>query len=357
MAGFHIGERYIGDRSPTYFIADIAANHDGSLSRAIDLIHLAAESGADAVKFQHFKAKKIVSDFGFQELGRQLSHQARWAKPVEEVYRDAELPREWNHYLKKAADEASVDFFSAPYDIEAVIELNNLGVPAFKMGSGDINWYDIIVAMASTGKPLFAATGASELTDVIRLVDVVRPFEIPICLMQCNTNYTGDLENFKHINLNVLKSYSLLFPDVVLGLSDHTFGYVTVLGAVALGAKAIEKHFTDDNSRLGPDHAFSMNKHSWYEMVQRTRELELALGSTIKRVSENEKDTLVLQRRCIRAARDLPAGHIISSEDIIPLRPAPINSLEPWEAKKLIGKKLARFYKSGEHFKLEDVLQ
>jgi len=157
-------------------------------------------------------------------------------------------------------------------------------------------------------------------------------------LMQCNTNYTGSLDNFRHIDLRVLESFRLLFPEAVLGLSDHTPGHATVLGAVALGARLIEKHFTDDPKREGPDHAFSMSPIDWRDMVDRTRELELSLGSTIKSVAANELDTIVVQRRCVRAARALPAGTRIARNDIEVLRPSPHGSVKPNEIRSLIGK-------------------
>ena len=137
--------------------------------------------------------------------------------------------------------------------------------------------------------------------------------------MQCNTNYTASLENFKYINLNVLKTFKKLYPDLILGLSDHTPGHSTVLGAVALGAKIIEKHFTDENEREGPDHKFSMNPHSWKEMVARTRELENALGGEIKKVEANEYETVILQRRAIRASSDLLSGATLEKKIYFPL--------------------------------------
>jgi sialic acid synthase SpsE len=355
MPSFRVADRSVGDDHPTYFIADIAANHDGVLSRALDLIHLAAEAGAEAVKFQHFKADKIVSDRGFRDLGGQQSHQARWSKSVYEVYEDASLPRQWNDELKRTAEQAGVHFFSAPYDFDAVAELEAIGVPAYKLGSGDITWPEIIRAMARTGKPLFAATGASTISDVRRLMDVVRPLKIPVCLMQCNTNYTGSLENFRHIHLNVLKAYAREFPDAVLGLSDHTPGHATVLGAVALGARAVEKHFTDDTARTGPDHAFSMDPVAWRDMVQRTRELEAALGSETKNVAANEKETVVLQRRCIRAARDVAAGEVLEAADLEVLRPATTDGFEPWALDSVVGKKLKNSRRRGDHIRRDDV--
>jgi N-acetylneuraminate synthase len=159
-----------------------------------------------------------------------------------------------------------------------------------------------------------------------------------LILMQCNTNYTASLENFDHIHLNVLKTYTLRYPDVVLGLSDHTSQHATVLGAVALGARAIEKHFTDDNSRIGPDHPFSMDPNSWRVMVDRTRELEAALGLPDKQVAENEMETVVIQQRCLRAARDVKSGETFTRKMIDVLRPAPEDSIRPYEIDSLIGK-------------------
>jgi N-acetylneuraminate synthase len=293
---------------------------------------------------------------GFRALGSQKSHQSQWQKSVYEVYEAASLPWEWTVPLQRACQEAGIHFFSAPYDLEAVDMLHALGVPAFKMGSGEITWPETIVRMAQTGKPLFAATGASDLADVQRLMGLVRPFGIPVCLMQCNTNYTGQVDNIRHVHLNVLKSYAVLFPDVVLGLSDHTPGHVTVLGAIALGAHVIEKHFTDDTRRQGPDHGFSMDPRTWRDMVDRTRELEAALGSPEKRVADNEADTVVLQRRCLRAARSLPAGHTLTAADVESLRPAPLDAVFPYDLPRVIGRKLVRALVRGEHLRFDDLI-
>jgi N-acetylneuraminate synthase len=159
-------------------------------------------------------------------------------------------------------------------------------------------------------------------------------------LLQCNTNYTASLENFHYVQLNVLKTYRLLFPNIILGLSDHTPGHATVLGAVALGARMVEKHFTDDCNRVGPDHKFSLDPISWRDMVERTRELEAALGGALKKVEDNEKETVVLQRRSIRLNRDLQVGHIICRNDLTMLRPCPVDALQPYEVDKVIGRPL-----------------
>jgi len=352
---FKVSDQWIGDNYPTYFIADIAANHDGDIQRAKDLIFLAAEAGADAVKFQHFQAAKIVSDYGFKDLKTQQSHQARWKKSVFEVYNDASLPREWTAELRDASNKAGVHFFSAPYDFEAVDLLDRVGVPAHKIGSGDVTWTAIIEKIAKSNKPVFLATGASNVEDVVRAMNVLESHDVPICLMQCNTNYTGNLENLRHIHLNVLKTYSLMWPDAVLGLSDHTPGHATVLGAVTLGARAIEKHFTDSKNNEGPDHAFSMDPRDWKEMVERTRELEASLGSTCKFVAANEKETVVLQRRCLRATKGLPAGTVLMSEHLTALVPAPVDAVMPYDLEKIIGRVLVREKQHGQHITFFDV--
>ena len=333
-----IGSHIIGKNHPTYFIADIAANHDGSLERALELIRLAAEAGADAAKFQNFRGKEIVSDYGFSHMNAQVSHQANWKKSVTEVYNDASVPFDWTPILKEACAKAGIDYFSSPYDFAAT-DMLDAYVPAYKIGSGDITWLEACVRMAEKGKPVLLASGASTIGDVQRAVDAILAVNPELVLMQCNTNYTAADGNFDNIHLNVLKTYHQIWPNLILGLSDHTHGHATVLGAVALGARVIEKHFTDDNNREGPDHAFAMNPQSWAEMVQSTRQLERALGSGDKFVAENEKETVVVQRRCLRAARDIQAGETFTREMIAVLRPATPGAIEPFEIEKLIGLK------------------
>jgi sialic acid synthase SpsE len=331
-----IGPHKVGDAHPTYFIADISANHDGDLERAKMLIHLAKEAGADAAKFQNFRAPEIVSDYGFKALGGQLSHQSSWKKTVFEVYQDASIPFQWTPVLKETCDQAGIDYFSSPYDFQAVDMLEPY-VPAHKIGSGDITWLEIVDTIARKGKPVILATGASTIGDVQAAVHTVLASNPQLVLMQCNTNYTASLENFDNIHLRVLNTYRSMFPEVILGLSDHTAGHATVLGAVALGARVIEKHFTDDNTRVGPDHPFSMTPESWRDMVDRTRELERALGSADKFIADNEKHTVVVQRRCLRAGRDIRTGETITREMVAVLRPATPGAILPPEIEAVLG--------------------
>jgi N-acetylneuraminate synthase len=350
MARIRIGERWIGDEDPTYFIADISANHDGSLERARMLIRLAAEAGADAAKFQNFQAAQIVSRRGFEQMGSQLAHQASWKKSVIQVYQEASIPWEWTPVLKQECDAVGVDYCSTPYDLGAV-EMLRPHVPFFKIGSGDITWPEMLRKVAEQGKPVVLAAGASEIGEVQRAVDEIRALNRDLVLMQCNTNYTGSLENFRHIHLNVVTTFRTMFPDVVLGLSDHTPGHATVLGAVALGARVVEKHFTDDTRREGPDHPFSMTPQTWREMVDRTRELEHALGEPAKRVAENEKQSVIVQRRCLRAAADLAPGTVLTRERIDVLRPAPPDSISPYDLERVLGLRVHEAIALGDHLR------
>lgn len=349
-----INDQIIGRDYPSYFIADIAANHDGDIERAKDLIYLAAEAGAAAAKFQHFTAETIVSDRGFKNLDGQLSHQANWGKSVFEVYKDASVSLNWTSTLKETCDKANIAFFTSPYSIDIVNHIDPY-VPAYKIGSGDITWIDMVKYIAEKQKPYIMATGASTLDDVHRAVRAGLEINPQLCLMQCNTNYTASLENFKYIQLNVLKVYREMYPDLVLGLSDHTPGHATVLGAVALGARMIEKHFTDEVKRVGPDHAFSMDPGSWREMVERTRELENALGVGIKQVEENEQETVVIQRRAICMATDLTSGSLLTSDHLTVLRPCPKDGLPPYRIDEIIGKKIRRDVRAGEHLRWIDL--
>ncbi len=349
-----IGNRLIGPNHPTYFIADIAANHDGDIERAKLLIRLAKDAGADAAKFQNFSAPKIVSDYGFKSLGGQMSHQSAWKKSVFQVYKEASIPFEWTLTLGEECAELGIDYFSSPYDFEAIDMLDSY-VPVYKAGSGEIDWIEALERMASKGKPIFLATGASTIGEVQRAVHAVININKQLVLMQCNTNYTASPDNYDHLHLNVLKTYGVMFPDVILGLSDHTHALAPVIGAIALGARVIERHFTDNNDREGPDHKFAINPDNWANMVEETRLLERSLGSADKFISKNEIDTSVVQRRCLRAGRDIHAGEMLTREMIDVLRPATPGAIKPSEIEAVLGLKIQTDLPFGKELRWTDL--
>lgn len=347
MNTIKLGSKVIDDNS-LYFIADIGANHNGSLDKAIQLIHLAKEAGADAAKFQNFQANKIVSKRGFDKMKGKLSHQSKWKKSVYEIYEDASISKDWTKILKKECDKVGIDYFTSPYDFESV-DLVDPYVDLYKIGSGDISWLEIIAYILNKKKPVLIATGASTMDDVKRVMDLSLSKTDDLVLMQCNTNYTGSKENYAYCNLNVLKQFAKEYPNVILGLSDHTAGHATTLGAIALGARVIEKHFTDDNNQEGPDHSFAMNPTTWRDMVDRSYELLSALGDGIKRIEPNEEQAQIVQRRCLRVTSDLKKGHLLEEKDFMALRPISEGGFHPYEKASLIGKELTADIYAGEH--------
>ncbi len=381
---FKIGAKKIGQSEPVFFIADIASNHGGDLSLAKELIHACKESGVDAIKMQNFSAETIVSDHGFKNLGDIKTHQSSWGVSVFESYKAASIPFEWTLELKSLTEELGMAYFTSPYSPEIVKAVAPY-VAAFKLGSGDITWHEEIEVMASYDKPIVIATGASDLSDVEMAMRVALENSNKILLLQCNTNYTAKhgepesvtMERYSNINLRVLGSYAQLWPNIPLGLSDHTHGSLTVLGAVGLfNCCAVEKHFTLDSSQTGQDHQFSMMPSEWSRMVKETAALkavlksnmsyyqrleivkqhvdrpdflELAIGDGVKRVQKNEENTVIVQRRSIRAARPLITGQILRKEDLVVLRPCPEDGFPPYVLGNLLGKTLNQDLEKGQY--------
>lgn len=315
-----IGNRLVGEGQPTFFIAEIGANFDQGLEKAKQLILAAKYAGADCVKFQSFLADKIVSGPSFAKMQANLKGvHGSWKKPIDEVFKGAEFPREWHKELFEYCKSIGIIFASAPYDFEAVDLLDSLGVDFFKIGSGEITWHEMLEYIAKKGRPIFLATGDSTLAEVDEAVRVIeKTGNNKLVLMQCITNYPSKIES---ANINVLKTYETAF-NVITGYSDHTPGDIVPLGTVALGGKVIEKHFTLNKHDEGPDHPHSMEPLEFKQMIDKARLLEKALGSTRKEVVEEEQETVIVQRRSLHAKNPITKGQVIKEEDIIELRPA-----------------------------------
>lgn len=355
----HIGSRVIGDGQPAYIIAEVGSNFDGDLARAKLLAALAKDCGADAFKIQNFLAPRIVSDVGFQ--GLRVAFQSTWEKPVTEVYRAAEFPRAWVGELADYCRSIGIEFFSSPYDTEAVDQLEELGVAAYKIGSGEIDNIEFLQYCAKSGKPIILGCGAATMEEISLAVDaVVSGGSDQIVLLQCVTNYPSPVVD---ANLRTLPVMRERFGSLV-GYSDHTVGpegkgddplsgLTVPLGAIPLGACLIEKHFTDDRTRKGPDHPFAMEAKDFRRMVQGIRALEAALGDGNKRVMPSESETVVIQRRGAYAVRDLAAGSTLTRDMVTYLRPA--TGLRPLDLERAIGKTLKRNVASGQPLRAEDL--
>ncbi len=334
-----IGNRWVGEGEPAYIIAEVGSNFDGDLEQAKRMVDLSKEVGADAVKFQSFKPEQIIAREGFT---RQVSFQAAWKKPVWDVYREAMFPREWHRTVADYCRAVGIDFFSAPYDREAVGLLMELDVPVFKIGSGDITFLSLLEYIARQGKPLILATGASTMAEIDEAVRVIRGAgNEQLILLQCITNYPSP---FDQANIRAMVTLRDAFQ-VPVGYSDHAPGSVVPLGAVALGACVIEKHFTHDKSHPGPDHPFAMDPGEFRSMVRDIRLLEQALGSSVKEVVPAEAETVVIQRRSLYAAQDIPAGARIEEQMVEALRPA--EGLLPKEIARVIGRTAQRAIRRG----------
>jgi len=313
-----IGSKLVGENQPTYFIADIGANFDNDLEKAKKLALAVKKAGADVVKFQTFLADKIVSGPSFAKMNLKGIH-GTWKKPINEIFKEVEFPREWHKKLFDYCKKIGIAFTSSPYDFEGVDLLDKIGVDFFKIGSGEITWHEMLEYIAKKNKPMILSTGDSTLAEVDEAVRIIeKTGNNKLILLQCITNYPSKIES---ANINVLKTYQTAF-DIIAGYSDHSPGDVVVLGSIALGAKVIEKHFTLNKKDKGPDHPHSMEPQEFKQMVEKTRLLEKALGSTRKKVVKEEFETVIVQRRSLHAKRDIKKGEIIKKQDIIELRPA-----------------------------------
>lgn len=354
-----MGKRLVGSGQPAYVIAEIGSNFDGSLARAKKLAKLCKEAGADAFKIQNFLAPKIVSAQGFKNM--QVAFQAKWDKPVVEVYKKAEFPREWVKEIAEYCHQIGIDFFSSPYDREAVDMLEKLHVPAHKLGAGEIDNLEFIEYVAKTGKPIIISAGAATLKEIEAAVRAVRRVgNKKLILLQCVTNYPSPIAD---ANLRAMVALQKKFR-VVVGYSDHTIGKaggaddpldgLTVpLGAVALGGSVIEKHVTDDRRRKGPDHPFALTMDELKKMIQGIRAMEAALGDGKKRLMPSEKQTAIIQRRGMYATRDIRKGEIFTRGMITYLRPAV--GLRPPLIVKVVGKRAKRDVSAGEPIRTNDV--
>lgn len=235
-----IGQRYIGINHPTYFIAEIGGNFDGSIDKAKKLIDAAKDAGADCAKFQTFTADTIVSEGGFSKMNLHGVH-GSWGRPISEVFKEVEFPLEWHQEIADYCKKVGIDFSTSPYFKEAVDLCAEMNLPFIKIGSGEITWIEMIDYIARKRIPIMLATGdatMSEIDEAVRTIETAGNRNL--VLMQCITNYPSKIDS---ANVNVLKTYQNAF-DCLTGYSDHSPGHVVALASVVLGGRVIEKHFT-----------------------------------------------------------------------------------------------------------------
>jgi N,N'-diacetyllegionaminate synthase len=322
-----LGHKVIGAGSKVVVIAEIGINHGGDVHQAEKLIDAAAEAGADAVKFQSFRADRLL-----------IPSRERYAQQVEgsesayQMLRRCELGWAEQEQLKRHADQRGVIFLSTPFDEESVDFLDSLGVPIFKIASADITHVPLLRHIASKGKPILLSTGMSYLSEVAHAIEDLRLSGArEIVLMHCVSTYPARPEDMNLRALQTLQSYF----ELLVGLSDHSEGILIPLIAAALGAVVIEKHFTLDKKAAGPDHKASMDPADLRLLIQNLRDVEASLGDGRKRPSKGEEGSRLLSRRSIVAGVDIRENEAIDPWMLSCKRPG--TGLEPRYWEKIAG--------------------
>ena len=333
-AQVQIGKRLVGGDEPPMIIAEAGVNHDGSIERARQLVHAAAESGADAVKFQTFHADAIAS-----ATAAQAAYQQERAPSASqrEMLRGLELPDDAWPVLRDDATSHGLLFLSTPFDVRSARLLADLGVEAFKVGSGDLTNLVLLRVLAAIGRPLLVSTGMATIAEVDAAVADLRAHgDPPLVLLHCTSAYPAAVSDANLRAIAVMRERY----GVPIGYSDHTLGTGAAVLAATLGAAVIEKHLTLYQAAPGPDHAASLEPAGFVAMVHAVREAAAALGSGEKEPAAAELETRSVVRRSLVAARAVPAGHELTTEDLDALRPA--DGISPLRLDEVVGRRAAR---------------
>lgn len=336
-----IAGRLIGEEQPCFIIAEAGVNHNGDISLARRLIDAASDAKADAVKFQTFSAEKLVTNGA--EKARYQKETTGDGESQYEMLKKLELTGEDFRHLFSYCSEKGILFLSSPFDKESADFLDDLGVSAFKIPSGEITNIPLLRYIARKKKPVILSTGMATLGEIEEAVNIfLEQGSGEIILLHCVSSYPAKVED---INLNVITTLERTFG-LPVGLSDHTTGITVPIAASALGACVIEKHFTLDRKLPGPDHRASLEPEELINMIEAVRDVEKALGDGIKTLTAEEEENKKLVRRSIVAKVDIAESEIIAEEMLETKRPA--GGIEPKYLDKVIGKKATRPIKSGE---------
>ncbi len=322
-----IGKHVLGKNKPVFIIAEAGVNHNGKISLAKNLINAAIDSNADAIKFQTYITNKLVS--------RKLAPQ------MYKMLEKYEFGKEDFAELRDYAKSNRIIFSSTPFDIKSCDLLETLGVPFYKLGSGDVENITLIIHASKKKKPILLSTGMSNNQEITEALQSISSYNNNVILMHCTSLYPA---NFNEANLNVIPTMKKNFG-IPVGYSDHTLGCEVSLAAVSLGACVIEKHLTLDNKMQGPDHKASLDPKTFKKMVESIRNIEESFGSSAKKVLPREENTKKIARRSIMSIRDIPKGKKIDQFDVDILRP--YGGIKPKYFNKIIGKKSKTFIRSG----------
>lgn len=346
MKAISIGQRLVGEGHPSFIIAELSANHNGSIKNAIDTIRAAKRAGADCIKFQTFTADTITLDSRKDDF--KITQGTLWdGQYLHDLYKEAYTPWEWHEELFRVAKEEGLICFSSPFDKTAVDFLETLNVPAYKIASFEITDIPLIEYVASKGKPVIISTGIAEKEDIELALDACRRMgNNDIALLKCTSSYPAPINE---ANMCMVKDLAERY-NVISGLSDHTMGATVPVVATAFGGKIIEKHFIVDRAIGGPDASFSMNEAEFAEMVKAVREAEQAIGIVDYSLTEKQAKGKDFSRS-LYIVKDVKKGDIITEENVRSIRPG--FGMHPKHYKDILGKQINQDLEKGTSFSTE----
>jgi len=343
-----IGTDKIGLDYPPFCIAEVGLNHNGDINIALKMIEVAKMAGANAVKFQTFKAEEFCGDITQEYVYR--SQGTPVSEKMLEMFRRHEFTRENWKKIHDFCKELEITFFSTPQNTSDLELLLDIGVPAIKVGSDDFTNIPLLKSYSRTKLPLILSCGMSDLAEVHQALDAAGWFEgSPVALLLCTSQYPTPYED---VNINKLTTLQQAFPGLLVGFSDHTQGSLPAALAVSRGARIFEKHFTLDKNMSGPDHWFSEDPNGLTEWINTIHSAHLLLGSEFIRPTSAEKEMRLVARRSVVALRDIASGEILDYENIGLRRPG--DGLPPTMLEKLMGFKAVRTIKKGDRLSYGD---
>lgn len=342
-----INGRTVGDGYPSYIIAEMSANHAGSIERAKEMIHVAKEVGADCVKIQTYTADTMTIDCHNKYFD--ITEGTWKGENLYSLYQKAYTPWDWQEELREEAARTGIDFLSTPFDKTSVDFLENIGMSFYKIASFELVDIPLLEYIASKGKPIIMSTGMGSLEEITEAVEAIyRQGNHQLALMKCSSAYPAKSEE---MNLSTITDMKQRF-DLPVGLSDHSMGYFSAATAVAMGANLIEKHFCISRAIKNPDSTFSMEPDEFREMVEQVREVEKAKGVVTYGVSGQE-ETNACFRRSLFVVKDVAAGEAFTEENVRSIRPA--YGLKPKYYKEILGRKANKALQAGTPLTWEDM--
>ncbi len=337
----------IDDDSDCYVIAEIGHNHQGDLDKCKQLFKAAKEAGAHAVKLQKRDNRALFTKAMYDSV---YNSENSYGETYGEHREFLEFGKESYQALQAYAKELEITFFSTAFDHDSADFLAELDMPAYKIASGDITNIPLIEYVARIGKPMVISTGGANMQDVQRAYDAVMAINTQVCIMQCTSGYPP---KWSELNLRVIDTYRHAFPDIVIGFSAHDNGIAMPVASYMLGARMVEKHFTLNRAWKGTDQAFSLEPTGLRKMIRDLQRTRIALGDGRKQCYPSEEKPLFKMAKKMVASRDLPAGHVVTREDIN--FKVPNDGLPPYEIDKVVGRTLKVDLVEDQNYTLEDL--